>query len=137
MIAMPESTQWTVLVAGDLTDGRFAVIEARERRGDGPPRHVHSHEDEFIYVLDGQVTFERDGEQHTALSGMWLLLPRGSQHRFSVDSTEARLLVMLAPAGIEGWLRNLRLPEPETHEANTIERLVSTAARYGVAITGA
>lgn len=137
MIAMPDGVQWTVLVAGDLTDGRFAVIEAHERRGDGPPRHMHSHEDEFIYVLQGQVTFERDGERHIAQPGMWLFLPRGSQHRFSVDSTEARLLVMLAPAGIESWLRDLRLPEPATADPNTIEQLVSTAARYGVAITGA
>jgi quercetin dioxygenase-like cupin family protein len=134
---MPDGIQWTVLVAGDLTDGRFAVIEARERRGDGPPRHIHSREDEFIYILEGQVTFERDGERHIAQPGMWLFLPRGSQHRFSVDSPEARLLVMLAPAGIEGWLRNLRLPEPVTSEPNTVEQLVSTAARYGVAITGA
>jgi hypothetical protein len=66
---------------------------------------------------------------------MWLYLPRGSQHRFSVESAEARLLVMLAPAGIEGWLRDLRLPDTPA-EPNTIERLVSTAARYGVAITG-
>ena len=134
---MPDGIQWTVLVAGDLTDGRFAVIEARERRGDGPPRHVHSREDEFIYVLEGEVTFEREGERYTASPGMWLFLPRGSQHRFSVESSEARLLVMLAPAGIEGWLRNLRLPAPATAEPNTVEHLVSTAARYGVAITGA
>lgn len=136
MIAIPGAIHWTVLVAGDLTDGRFAVIESRERRGAEPPRHVHSREDEFVYVLEGQVTFERDGERFTARPGMWLYLPRGSQHRFSVESADARMLVMLAPAGIEDWLRNLRFPNTATAEPNTVEQLVSTAARYGVAITG-
>ena len=136
MSAIPGAIRWTVLVAGDLTDGRFAVIEARERRGAEPPRHVHSREDEFIYVLEGRVTVERDGEQFDAQPGMWLFLPRGSQHRVSVESAEARLLVMLAPSGIEDWLRDLRLPDNHAAEPNTIERLVSTAARHGVAITG-
>ena len=118
MVAIPGAVRWTVLVAGDLTDGRFAVIEAREKRGAEPPRHVHSREDEFIYVLDGRVTFEREGERFDASPGMWLYLPRGSQHRFSVESAEARLLVMLAPAGIEDWLRDLRLPGTPAAEPN-------------------
>ena len=136
MVTIPGAVRWTVLVAGDLTDGRFAVIEAREKRGAEPPRHVHSREDEFIYVLEGRVTFEREGERFEAGPGMWLYLPRGSQHRFSVESAEARLLVMLAPAGIEDWLRDLRLPDTPATDPNTVERLVTTAARYGVAITG-
>jgi quercetin dioxygenase-like cupin family protein len=136
MVAIPGAVRWTVLVAGDLTNGRFAVIEAREKHGAEPPRHVHSREDEFIYVLEGRVTFEREGERFDGGPGMWLYLPRGSQHRFSVESAEARLLVMLAPAGIEDWLRDLRLPDSPTADPNTVERLVSTAARHGVAITG-
>jgi hypothetical protein len=43
---------------------------------------------------------------------------------------------MLAPAGIEDWLRDLRLPDTPATDPNTVERLVTTAARYGVAITG-
>ena len=112
------------------------VIETREKRGAETPRHIHSREDEFIYVLEGRLTFERDGERFEAQAGTWLFMPRGSQHRFSVESAEARLLVMLAPAGIESWLRDLRVPDAKVADANTIERLVSTAARYGVAITG-
>jgi quercetin dioxygenase-like cupin family protein len=124
------------MVVGDLTEGRFAVIESRERQGVEPPRHVHSREDEFIYVLEGQLSVERDEEHFTVQPGMWLFLPRGSQHRYRVESTDARMLVMLAPAGIEDWLRELRLPERATTESDTVERLVSTAAHYGVEITG-
>ena len=136
MIAMPATSQWTVLVAGEQTEGRFAVVETRERQGAEPPRHMHSREDEFIYVLEGRVTFDRDGERIDGPSGTWLFLPRGSEHTFSVESAEARLLVMLAPAGLECCLYESGQPDDPAAEQQVIERLVATAARYGVAITG-
>jgi quercetin dioxygenase-like cupin family protein len=136
MIGMPAGDTWTVLVAGEHTDGRFAVVETRERHGAGPPKHVHSREDELICVLDGHVTFDRDGERLDGPAGTWLFLPRGIEHAFSVESPEARLLVVLSPAGLEGYLRELSQTGEAVAELQLIERLVATVARYGIAITG-
>ena len=133
---MPAGSQWTVLVAGEQTEGRFAVVEIRQRPGAASPRHMHSREDELIYVLEGRVTFDRDGERLDGPSGTWLFLPRGSEHTFAVESAEARLLVMLAPAGLERCLGESGQPDDPVAEQQGIERLVATAARYGVAITG-
>ncbi len=136
MIAMPVASQWTVLVAGEETAGRFAVMETRERPGAEPPKHVHSREDELIYVLEGHVTFNRDGDRLDGPAGTWLFLPRGSEHTYSVESAEARLLVVLAPAGLESYPRESEQLDSPVAEQQKIERLVATAARYGVAITG-
>lgn len=135
MIAMLAG-EWTVLIAGEHTEGRFAVLEARMRQGSGLPRHVHSREDELVYVLEGRVTFDRDGDRLDGPAGTWMFLPRGCEHTFAVESAETRLLVMLSPAGLERCLDESGQPEDPGAEQQLVEWLVATAARYGVAITG-
>ena len=130
-----------LLVTGEETAGRFAVVETRERRGAEPPRHVHTREDELVYVLEGEVTFYAGGERIACPAGACLLLPRGCEHTFVVESGEARLLVLLLPAGLEGYYRELSRPgeqggEPAQDGRLDVERLVTVAARYGVEITG-
>jgi quercetin dioxygenase-like cupin family protein len=136
MIAMPAGNQWMVLVGGEHTDGRFAAVETHEHQGAEPPRHVHSREDELIYVLDGQVTFDVNGERLPCPAGTCLFLPRGSEHTFAVESAEARLLMLLSPAGLERCVRELGQSDELMADHQGIERLIATAARYGVEITG-
>lgn len=136
MFALPAEDTLTVLVAGEQTGGQFAIIEARERQGAEPPRHIHSREDEFIFVLDGRLTIELDGERFDRGTGTSLLLPSGSEHTFSVEPPEARLLVVYSPAGFESCLRELARPDLAGSECQRIERMVVTAARFGVTITG-
>ena len=125
-----------VLVDGEATGGRLALLETRERRGAGPPRHVHMREDELVYVLAGRLTVEVDGEVRDCPAGSCLLLPRGGEHTYQVESTEARLLVLLLPAGLEGCYRELGSLAGDVTGQPAVERLVATAARYGVEITG-
>lgn len=125
-----------VLVSGEQTGGRFAIIEARERHGAESPRHIHSREDEFIYILDGCLKVHCDGEAFVVRAGSLLSLPRGSEHVFIVESLEARLLVLLSPAGLEDYLTASEAVGPSGSESQAAERLVALAAEYGVAITG-
>ncbi len=126
----------SVLVAGEEIAGRFALVETRERRDASPPCHVHAHEDEIVYVLEGHVVFAVGDETLDAPAGTCVLLPRGGEHTFRVESAEARLLVLVTPAGLEGYYRELDRPDARSGVAPGVERLVATAARYGVAITG-
>jgi len=44
------------MVSGEKTDGRFALVEHPIRpRALAAPLHIHHDEDEFSYVLEGQV----------------------------------------------------------------------------------
>jgi len=136
MIALPAEDTLMVLVAGEQTGGRFAIIEAREWQGTEPPSHIHSREDEFIFVLEGRLVIEQDGEQFDRASGTGMYLPRGSEHSFRVESPEARLLVTYSPAGLERCLRELAQQDGTGPECQHVERMVGIAARFGVTITG-
>ena len=122
----------TTLVRGDATGGRLAVVELHEVRGHEPPRHLHADEDELVYVLEGELTVCVGEEVHRAPAGTCLFLPRGTDHGYAVESATARLLVVLAPAGPEGFVGEATA----SADADGVERLIATAARYGVAITG-
>ncbi len=120
-----------LLVAGGATGGRLAVLELRVGRATPLPRHLHANEDELIYVLDGHLTCDTGGALVDLFAGGSVFLPRGEEHALRVESASARLLLVVTPAGLEGYCDEL-----DATAAPDVERLVATAARYGVAITG-
>lgn len=122
----------TVLVTGEATGGRLVLLTTRETSGHEPPRHLHDHEDEVVYVLEGSLTFWIGAETRRVATGDCLLLPRGIEHGYAVESREARLLVVLSPTGLDGFLGLLET----SHGRANVEQLVTTAARHGIAITG-
>ena len=122
-----------MLIARD-EGGRVALLERVERRGAEPPLHLHTREDELVYVLAGDLTYYVGEETHTATAGAAVFLPRGQEHTFRVESAEARLLVLVVPAGLEGFYGELE--QAATGATSDLEQLVTIAARYGVEITG-
>ena len=94
-------------------------------------RHVHEHEDEVVYVLEGELTFHIGDVEQRVQAGSCLVLPRGVEHSYVVGSRPVRLLVAVTPAGLEGILEDLRRIDRED-----VERLITVAARYGITITG-
>src|SRR4051794_26149709 len=84
------------------TDGAFAVLEGHfPYKGYGPALHVHSREDEGIYVLEGQVRFRVGDDEFVAGPGSWVWQPRGLPQAFSVESDSARVLIIFVPGGLE------------------------------------
>jgi mannose-6-phosphate isomerase-like protein (cupin superfamily) len=64
----------------------------------GPPLHRHSHEDEWFYVLQGEITVEIDGERGVLSAGESSFAPRGTAHSFrNFSDSAAEILVMAAP----------------------------------------
>ncbi|MDQ3539355.1 MAG: cupin domain-containing protein, partial [Chloroflexota bacterium] len=109
----------------------------------------HSREDELVFVLDGRVTFHVASERIEGSPGACVVVPRGSEHGYVIESNHARLLVVLAPAeqGVEEWIGEMSrcgngraVGSDSGAEAalaeQDIERLVARAARHGVEITG-
>jgi quercetin dioxygenase-like cupin family protein len=115
------------LLKGKDTGGRFTLVELTECRESPPDRHVHHREDEILYVLEGEITVEVDGEVHRAPTGTLAFLPRGIEHGFVVESERAKMLVMSLPAGLEGYFEEVSRP------AKSLARI---AAKYGIEITG-
>ena len=62
--------------------------------------HIHADQDEFVYVLEGQVDFLIEGEIKPAKAGDLATLPRGGAHAiYNNSDLEARLLLWVSPAG--------------------------------------
>lgn len=100
----------TYKTTGDQTSGNLAVAEVHAPRGSGSPSHRHHHEDEAWYILDGELTFWLGNEQRTASAGAFVFGPRMVEHRFRVDSADARFLLLLTPAGFENFTRTCGSP---------------------------
>ena len=127
--ALEASTR--TLVAGSATCNHLALLEIQGSAGHGIVRHVHELEDEVVYVLEGELTFFIDEEVHRAQPGSCLVLPKGIEHSYVVESELARLLIAVIPAGLEGFLEEVT----RTDQVG-VERLITVAARYGITITG-
>ena len=79
----------------------IGVIEVTMSPGEEPPLHVHRNEDEWLYVLEGAVSFHVGGENHFGEAGAFVFFPRGIAHTFTIETGSARVLVMNTPGGFE------------------------------------
>jgi hypothetical protein len=52
-------TTMRLIATAPGTGGRYAVIEQVTPPGWGPPRHIHSREDEIFYILDHHLPIRR------------------------------------------------------------------------------
>ena len=79
----------------------LGVTEVILRPGEEPPFHIHKNEDEWFYVVEGQVTFHVGGNQYSGTTGAFVSYPRGIPHTFTIESPSARFLVITTPGGFE------------------------------------
>ena len=132
----------TIKASGKTTAGRVAVTENWARRGYGSPLHLHHNEDEWFYVLSGELTFCVDGEVIDAPAGSFVYGPRGLPHTFTVSSDQARFLLVVEPAGFEEFLLELSEPAqsatlpPAMLKPPALDTMMTVAARYGIEILG-
>ena len=111
-------------------------------RGHGSPLHVHRNEDEWFYVLSGELTFWIDGDVTTATAGSFVSGPRDLPHTFTVSSDEAHFLLVIEPAGFENFLLELSQPAqsrtlpPASIEPPPLETMIAAAATHGLEILG-
>ena len=132
----------TIKSSSESTAGRVGVTETLAPRGSGSPLHVHHKEDEWFYVIDGELTFWVGGQVITAPAGSFVYGPRKVPHTFIVSSEQARFLLVVEPAGFEGFVRalgepaqELVIPPPAT-EPPDVAAMAALAAEYGIEILG-
>jgi quercetin dioxygenase-like cupin family protein len=132
----------TIKASSETTQGRVAVIEHLAPQGSGSPLHVHHNEDEWFYVTEGEITFWVGGTLFEASAGSFVYGPRELPHTFTVTSPQARFLLVVEPAGFEGFMRVLSQPAealtlpPQTVQPPEPELMMATAAEYGIEILG-
>jgi mannose-6-phosphate isomerase-like protein (cupin superfamily) len=129
------------LATGEDTDGKYALWEALVPPGGGPPPHVHSREEEGFYVLEGEITLTIGENRLVASAGMFANMPVGTPHSFKNEGSKpARMLISVAPAGLERMFFEFGVPLPEGSTTalpptkEEIEKLLAVAPSYGIEI---
>ena len=114
------------------------MIEAVAKRGNVPPPHIHHGEDEIFYVLEGEVVVSVNDRTIKGTPGTMFFLPRDVPHSFTIESEQSRMLI-LTPAGLEGWFKEFSVPAPAMTlpPANEpvygeVKSMLEAAPRYGI-----
>ena len=95
-----------VKVDGKTTGGAYSVIEEIDPLD--TPLHVHEREDELFIVLEGEHVYTVGDQEFEAGPGDVVFGPRGVPHaQRRVVPRAGRELVVVSPAGFEGFLRGL------------------------------
>jgi quercetin dioxygenase-like cupin family protein len=122
------------------TGGALGLVEASLYQGFGPPLHVHRHEDEAFYVIEGQIRFRLADEEFVAGPGSWVWGPRDIPHTFKVESEHARGLILVTPGGFErmfeiGGVPVSESPEPPVQEYDP-EHTIAISKQFDFEVIG-
>jgi quercetin dioxygenase-like cupin family protein len=109
------------------SDEQIGLMELAASPGVEPPMHVHRNEDEWYYLLDGEVTFHAGEDSYRGQPGSFVFFPRNLPHTFTIETPSARMLLLNAPGGFE---RMFELAPSTPDEA------VAALARYNVEVVG-
>lgn len=120
------------MVDGATSGGGFALVEhPMVPHGLAAPLHLHSHEDEYSYVLEGRVGALLGDEVVYGEPGDLIFKPHGQWHTFWNSGDEpARVLEIISPGGFEQFFAELTDPS----FAMSPEGMKAMAARYGAEV---
>ena len=97
------------MLDGEVTGGGFSLIEhPMSARALAAPLHRHLREDEYSYVLEGQMGALLGDDVLQAGTGDLVVKPRGEWHTFwNAGDDPCRILELIAPAGFECFFAEL------------------------------
>ena len=132
-------TVFDVVLGGEHTGGSLALLDQPARQGDATPVHVHRGEAEAFYVIEGAITAWAGDAALTIGSGGGVHLPAGLPHAIRVDTVQARIIVLTAPAGFADFVRAAGVRSegdiPAAWEFD-VERIMAAAPQYDIDIVG-
>lgn len=132
VLGPPDLVRDRFVLGQEHTGGRLSLVEhLMAPHALVAPVHVHSQEDEFSFVLEGQVGALLGDETVFAGPGSLIIKPRGEWHTFwNATDVPARILEIISPGGLEDLFRELDLLQSELSP----EAFTKRAARYGARI---
>ena len=125
------------LAKAEETGGAFAAFVDHLARGKMTPLHMHPDADDSMYVIDGEIRYEANGEQHTVGAGGFVTALRGTPHAFMVTSETATLFCFQTPGAGQAFYLDASDPVESAGQpagAVDIARLQDAAARHPAAV---
>ncbi|SNR51315.1 cupin domain-containing protein [Puniceibacterium sediminis] len=103
------------------------AFEANSAPGQFVPVHIHTTQDEFILVQEGELDLKLDGVWTKARAGDLVRMPKGIPHGyFNKSDKPARALFWVSPAG------KLKDLFEALHELTDVARVVELSAQHEV-----
>jgi quercetin dioxygenase-like cupin family protein len=122
--------QSTFKVLPEATGGAYAILEQSIPAGHGPPLHVHRHETEIFYILEGKFEFRVADQTIAAPAGTTLVGPRDIPHTFrNVGPGDGRLLLTVIPGRFAGYFLEVDRVRDDDRAA-----ILALCAKYDVEI---
>src|SRR5579872_2634424 len=120
---------------GRDTNGALSIVEHPFPVGALVPPHLHTREDEYSIVTEGEIGF-RSGDREAVLGpGGYITKPRGELHTmWNAGPVPARMIEIISPAGFEHFFRELS--EMLASGPPDIEAVGGLAAAYGLQFGG-
>jgi quercetin dioxygenase-like cupin family protein len=113
----------------DDTRGAFFMFEDAMTQGKTTPLHRHPEADETVYLLEGEILVNVDGNETRVGAGGVTFTPKGVPHAFVVLSTSARLLTVQTPGVGEAFYRGASEPTTDdTSDVVDIARVQASAS---------
>jgi quercetin dioxygenase-like cupin family protein len=127
--------QMYLLVTGEDNNGALTIAEIHTPPGNGTPLHVHRRENEYFYILEGEVEFNVNGIPIRTAAGGHAFAPKDIPHNYTnIGKTNSRMVVVAQPAGIEYMFEEIH--KAAQHGPPDLAALTAICARYGVEILG-
>lgn len=119
-------------IPGEVTGGAFCVVEHPVDPGVLVPPHTHTREDEFSYVIRGELGVRLGDHVFTAQAGDYVVKPRGVPHTFwNAGRDPALVLEIISPPGFDQFFRQMAVILADGREPD-FERIATLGEQYGV-----
>lgn len=118
-------------IDGADSGGALSIVEHPFAVGALVPPHIHTREDEFSIVLEGEIGF-RSGDQEVVLgAGGYIVKPRNEVHAmWNAGRVPARMIEVISPAGFEEFFREFA--GMNAAGSATPDRVMDLAGRFGL-----
>jgi quercetin dioxygenase-like cupin family protein len=116
---------------GQDTGGALSIVEHPFPVGALVPPHMHTREDEYSIVTEGEIGF-RSGDREVVLGpGGYITKPRGELHTmWNAGQSPARMIEVISPAGFEHCFREMA--DMVADGPPQVPDVMALADRYGL-----
>ncbi len=118
-------------IDGGDSAGALSIVEHTFAVGALVPPHLHTREDEYSAVLEGEIGFRSEDQEVVLGAGGYIVKPRAQVHAmWNAGTAPARMIEVIAPAGFERFFRDL--VEITGQRRPTPDEVAGIGDRYGL-----
>jgi hypothetical protein len=97
------------------------------------PPHLHTREDEYSIVTEGEIGFRSGDREAVLAAGGYITKPRGEMHAmWNASDVPARMIEIISPAGFERFFRDVA--DLSAGGETDIDAFIALGDEYGLQV---